>query len=120
MRFLVWLLLTSFLAVTPLASADDKTVPASAADIRLSFAPVVRGTAPAVVNVYAQRLVPERDSGLFADPFFRRFFGDDGSFGGQRERVQKSLGSGVIVDPSGFIVTNNHVVAGGTDIRVAL
>ncbi|MFN0194659.1 MAG: Do family serine endopeptidase, partial [Aestuariivirga sp.] len=53
-------------------------------------------------------------------PFFRRFFGDDGTFGRPRERVQNSLGSGVIVDSRGLIVTNNHVVQGGTDIRVVL
>jgi Do/DeqQ family serine protease len=57
---------------------------------------------------------------MFDDPFFRRFFGDDGSFGRPRERVANSLGSGVIVDPRGFIVTNNHVVKGGNDIRVVL
>jgi Do/DeqQ family serine protease len=57
---------------------------------------------------------------FFDDPFFRRFFGDDGSFGRPRERVQNSLGSGVIVDPAGFIVTNNHVIANGTDIKVVL
>ncbi len=73
-----------------------------------------------MVNVYAQRLVARRDSGLLADPFFRRFFGGDGSFGRPRERMQNSLGSGVIVDPGGLIVTNNHVIAGGTDIRVVL
>ena len=57
---------------------------------------------------------------FFDDPFFRRFFGDDGSFGPPRERVQNSLGSGVIVDPRGLIVTNNHVIEDGTDIRVVL
>ena len=118
MRFLSGLLLTLLLACA--AVAADKSVPGNAGEMQLSFAPVVRNTAPAVVNVYAQRLVAERDSGLFADPFFRQFFGDDGSFGRPRERVQNSLGSGVIVDPSGLIVTNNHVIAGGTDIRVAL
>ena len=57
---------------------------------------------------------------FFDDPFFRRFFGDDGCFGRPRERVQNSLGSGVIVDPAGLIVTNNHVIANGTDIKVVL
>ena len=55
-----------------------------------------------------------------SDPFFRRFFGDDGVFGAPRERVQNSLGSGVIVDGKGLIVTNNHVIQGGSDIRVVL
>jgi Do/DeqQ family serine protease len=72
------------------------------------------------VNVYAQRITQSRESRLNEDPFFRRFFGGDGSFGRPRERVQNSLGSGVIVDPSGFIVTNNHVIENGTDIKVVL
>jgi Do/DeqQ family serine protease len=102
------------------ALAED-TIPQSRPQIQLSFAPIVRQTSPAVVNVYAKRLVAARQSlGPFSDPFFRRFFGDDGDFGAPRERVANSLGSGVIVDPRGLIVTNNHVVKEGTDIRVAL
>ncbi len=123
MRFLPVIIsaLTLCLAA-PLASADDKAVPASAGAVQLSFAPIVKTTAPAVVNVYSQRkLVEDQDSNsFFQDPFFRRFFGDGGSFGRPRERVANSLGSGVIVDPNGLIVTNNHVIANGTDIKVAL
>ncbi|MGQ0485281.1 MAG: DegQ family serine endoprotease [Hyphomicrobiales bacterium] len=120
MRLLFCLLVALLLAGGSIATAAEKSLPGDAAGIRLSFAPVVRNTSPAVVNVYAQRLVAQRDKGLFEDPFFRHFFGGDGSFGRPRERVQNSLGSGVIVDPAGLIVTNNHVIAGGTDIRVAL
>ncbi len=120
MRLFSCLLVALLLLGGSVAAPADQSVPGSAAQIQLSFAPVVRSTSPAVVNVYAQRLVAQRDTGLLADPFFRHFFGDDGSFGRPRERVQNSLGSGVIVDPSGLIVTNNHVIAGGTDIRVAL
>jgi Do/DeqQ family serine protease len=98
----------------------ETTVPQARAEIQLSFAPVVRRTAPAVVNVYAQRIERQQDTGLLADPFFRRFFGEDGNFGRPRERVQNSLGSGVIVDQDGYIVTNNHVIANGSDIRVVL
>jgi Do/DeqQ family serine protease len=99
----------------------EESVPSSREEIHLSFAPIVRETSPAVVNVYARRMVADRrDLGLSSDPFFRRFFGGEGSFGAPRERVQNSLGSGVIVDPDGFIVTNNHVIEGGTDIRVVL
>src|SRR5947209_7038107 len=113
-------LTTAFIATASLATAEEK-LPSSKEEIELSFAPVVRATSSAVVNVYAQRVVAEgRDIGLFADPFFRQFFGDDGSLGMPRERIQNSLGSGVIVDPRGLIVTNNHVIREGTDIRVVL
>ncbi len=120
MRLIQYLLAVMFVLGGGFAAAAEKSVPGSAVQLQYSFAPVVRETAPAVVNVYAQRLVAQSDRRLFDDPFFRRFFGGDGSFGRPRERVQNSLGSGVIVDPSGLIVTNNHVIAGGTDIRVAL
>ena len=103
-----------------MAEAQTKLVPASRAEVTFSFAPVVKRTAPSVVNVYAKQLVADQQRSLIDDPFFRRFFNDDGSFGRPRERVANSLGSGVIVDPKGYIVTNNHVVKNATDIRVVL
>jgi Do/DeqQ family serine protease len=99
------------------APAQDVRVPQSAGEIRLSFAPVVKRVAPAVVNVYAARVVENRVP-LFDDPIFRRFFG--GGSGGPREQVQRSLGSGVIVDSSGLVVTNNHVIENADQIKVAL
>ncbi len=103
----------------PGADAQSRTPPTSAAQVQLSFAPVVKTAAPAVVNVYARRMVRARSASPFAnDPFFRRFFDDD--FFGSRERVQQSLGSGVILQSDGIIVTNNHVVKGGQELRVVL
>ena len=115
-------LIAALLLMGPTSPAMAETkLPSSRTEIELSFAPVVHETSAAVVNVYARRVVDAgRDIGLLADPFFRRFFGDDGTFGAPRERVQNSLGSGVIVDPGGLIVTNNHVIKEGTDIRVVL
>ncbi len=101
---------------------DFHRVPQSQAEVKLSYAPIVQRVAPAVVNVYASRVVATRPvSPFFNDPFFQRFFGDQGGGGGTPgRRVQQSLGSGVIVDPSGIIVTNNHVIAGADEVKVAL
>ena len=108
----------AIIAMMPLLALAQ--VPQTKAEIELTFAPIVKRTSPAVVNVYAKRIVRQRETGLMADPFFRRFFGEEGGFGRPRERVANSLGSGVIVDPRGLIVTNNHVIKDGDDIRVAL
>jgi serine protease Do len=108
----------AFMLLAALPAGAQEKVPGSEAEIKLTFAPIVRATSPAVVNVYAQRMVASRQfGGLFEDPFFRQFFGEDAP---RRPRVQNSLGSGVIVDPAGMIVTNNHVIRGGSEIRVVL
>ncbi len=88
----------------PLARA----VPNSRGEAQLSFAPVAARAGPAVVNVYAQRVVR---GGMSRDPFFRRFGGP---------RVEQSLGSGVIVRADGIIVTNNHVIEGAQALKVVL
>jgi Do/DeqQ family serine protease len=102
------------------AFAQERSLPQNRQQVMMSFAPLVKRTAPAVVNVYAKSIVQQQQQSPFTDPFFRQFFGKDGSFGPPRERVANSLGSGVIVDPTGIIITNNHVIKNGTDIRVAL
>ncbi len=91
--------------------------PESAAQMTLSFAPVVKKAAPAVVNIYAKRVIAARPNPLANDPFFSDFFKN---FGSQAPQVQNSLGSGVIVSSDGLVVSNFHVVGGATEIRVVL
>src|SRR5436190_2437755 len=104
-------------SVTSPAMAQDRRVPTSPAELKLSFAPVVQRTSPAVVNVYAAKTVQNRNP-LLDDPLFRRFFGIPGNK--SPEQMQRSLGSGVIVDASGLVVTNNHVIEGADQVKVSL
>ena len=109
------------LAAGPDALAAEKQVPLTKAEMLLSFSPLVKKAAPAVVNIYASKVVSQRQSlPLFDDPFFRRFFGEKFGFGPPRNQVQNSLGSGVIVRPDGLIVTNKHVIEGAEKINVVL
>ncbi len=94
----------------------QRVLPESRAQMQLSFAPLVKKTAPAVVNVYATRMIRQRTP-FDGDPFFQRFFGQQ--FPG-RSRKESSLGSGVIVDKNGLIVTNYHVIQDADTIKVAL
>jgi Do/DeqQ family serine protease len=106
----------SVLLVAAPAMSQERRVPASSAEIRLSYAPIVQRVQPAVVNVYAAKVVQNRNP-LLDDPIFRRFFGVPGQ---QPDQMQRSLGSGVMVDPSGLVVTNNHVIEGADQVKVSL
>jgi Do/DeqQ family serine protease len=101
-------------AVSSAAPAQDRRLPSAAAELQLSFAPVVKRVAPAVVNVYAARVVENRNP-FMNDPLFRQFFGAV-----PREQVLRSLGSGVIIDAAGLVVTNYHVIEGASEVKVAL
>jgi len=101
----------------PAPLVQGTTTPASISQVQLTFAPVVKRVAPAVVNVYARSVAQVQVNPFFNDPLFSQLFGGSPEM---RQRVQQSLGSGVVVRADGLIITNNHVVAGGTDIVVAL
>src|SRR5665213_13769 len=104
------------LRVAPPAPRALPAAPASMGQVQLTFAPVVKRIAPAVVNVYSKSVVQAQVNPFFNDPLFGQLFGTPE----MRQRVQQSLGSGVIVRADGLIVTNNHVVEGGNEITVAL
>jgi Do/DeqQ family serine protease len=110
------------MTLTPRLAHAEKVVPESAGQVTLSYAPIVKRTAPAVVNIYAKKVVQQRSAPtLFNDPFFQRFFGDEFPFGGApKERIQNSLGSGVLVRSDGVVVTNNHVIEDAQEITVVL
>jgi Do/DeqQ family serine protease len=114
-RFAVALLVLVFGSWTA-ADAQDRIVPNSPNQLRLSYAPIVQRVQPAVVNVYAAKVIQNRNP-LLDDPIFRRFFGVPGQ---QPDQMQRSLGSGVIVDSSGLVVTNNHVIEGADQVKVSL
>ena len=123
--------------------ATIKTAPRSAEAARRGYSSIVKKVAPAVVNISSSRVITSQmqqmpgmrrnrrggDNGgssdnsgsLQMDPFFRQFFGNENPFNNvPQERSEKALGSGVIVSPEGYILTNNHVVDGATEVTVTL
>lgn len=112
----VFALAAAFLLPAP--AQAEQVVPASAAQMQLSFAPLVKRTSPAVVNIYTKRVVRRQVNPLFADPFFSQFFGMGGMGGFSQDRVENSLGSGVIISADGRVATNTHVISGAAEIIV--
>ena len=113
------LLLILAITIAGPAPAQTAAVPQSSAEIKLSFSPIVKRAAPAVVNVYGARQQKGPRNPLLDDPFFRRFFGGPEG-GAPPERLQRALGSGVIADASGLVITNHHVIENMTEVKVAL
>lgn len=117
--FLRVLISTVFgLLITIGAASGQSQLPNSDQQIRLSYAPLVKKIAPAVVNVFATHKIEQR-SPFAGDPFFEQFFGRRG-FGRPRKRNQNSLGSGVIVDRGGIVITNHHVIKNADKVKVVL
>jgi Do/DeqQ family serine protease len=120
MRLTTLAVVLAFVPVFPAsAPAQTRAVPENRAQLQLTFSSVVKHAAPSVVNVYGAR-VERRQQDTAMDEFLRRFFGEDGRGGPPQGPGQRSLGSGVIVDPSGLVVTNHHVIEGMTEVKVAL
>jgi Do/DeqQ family serine protease len=117
----LFLLALFSLALLCANAAHAQRVPTNRAELALSFSATVKKAAPAVVNVYALKRSQQRPNNpMMDDEFFRRFFGGAPNQTMPMERVQRSLGSGVIVEESGLVITNHHVIDGATEIRVAL
>ena len=103
-----------------IAPVDSRVLPVSQGAMQQSFSPVVRKTAPAVVNVFSSVNVTRSNCPYANDPFWAQVYCNASNSQIRSEKVDNSLGSGVIVGSDGVIVTNNHVVEGGQEFRVVL
>ena len=99
--------------IVSIAAAPDSAPPAASAAVS-GYRAAARRAAPAVVSIVASKLSPRRPQA--DDPWFRFFFGERSP----QDQPQRGLGSGVIVSPDGYLITNNHVVDGADDIEVQL
>lgn len=115
--FLTFLLLTTSLTPAMAEDAPTSVVPQSKQEMTLSFAPVVKQVAPSVINIFTKRVVTRNVSPFMNDPIFSQFFGN---MGFPQQRLEGSLGSGVIVDAEGLAITNAHVIRGASEITIAL
>ncbi|MEM9468743.1 MAG: Do family serine endopeptidase [Pseudomonadota bacterium] len=121
MKYVLFIVSMFLISIGAGAFAQDRKVPEARQQVMLSYAPVVKRVSPAVVNIYTKRLVTRTYSPFGGDPFFEQFFGGSFGFGGMsRQQLESSLGSGVIVDPQGLVITNAHVIKGAQEISVVL
>ncbi|QQR69992.1 MAG: Do family serine endopeptidase [Alphaproteobacteria bacterium] len=123
LRLIISLILASGILIpgsSGAIAAPEPVAPTSRPQMMMSFAPIVRASQPAVVNIYTRQVVSRRMVPVFGDAFIQQFFGDMLPPGLSRERVQQSLGSGVIVQPDGLVVTSAHVVEGADEVIVVL
>ncbi len=113
-----WFWPTAFVHLRPATTAATTPMPGIPAAGPVSYASAVARATPAVVNIYADKTITEQPLAVFRDPILQRLWG--GLAGPALKRREQSLGSGVIFTSQGYILTNNHVIAGADDIQVML
>lgn len=110
-----------FILIGASAFAQEREAPSSQEQVMFSYAPLVKKVSPAVVNIYTKRVVTKRVKPFGNNPVLEKFFGGAGSVGGlTRQQVESSLGSGLIIEAEGVVITNAHVVKDAKEISVVL